>query len=472
MNKKLVALAVGSAFAMPLAAQAQTANVTLYGRLNLDLEFVNGRTCQAGVTNGAGTTGAISTGSGQSGGVGTGGLVNTSGSACSQLGSASPANSITNTTTNRVSSNSSRFGMRGTESLGGGLNAIFQIESNVSGDTGNSSGSGLASRETFVGLQGSWGRAVIGNFLMPQDDLTPIFGNAPTLGTSILNQSGVWGFGNLSKYNGGFDARVPNSVRYDSPNMMGFTAALQYATLDSSGAGPTSGSANAGTQASNLAHANIIGANVIYSNGPFQAGAAVEVNNKVRNLFAGLAGVSAANLRDTDWTIAASYNFGTIMQGFGLQVGLVYEQTRYQTQTAAVPGSSCNIGAGGTCSLNRNMWGASATMPIGGGKLYALYEKGSGGKGNAPDGTSVGYLTRGSNTGAQQWELSYSYNLSPRTMMYAGYVKILNECKASYTYNINPYPIAVGQFGAAPGSAGDFCSGSPGGAVFGMVHLF
>ena len=42
MNKKLVALAVAGAFALPLAAQAQTANVTLYGRANVDLEFVRG----------------------------------------------------------------------------------------------------------------------------------------------------------------------------------------------------------------------------------------------------------------------------------------------------------------------------------------------------------------------------------------------------------------------------------------------
>jgi hypothetical protein len=129
-------------------------------------------------------------------------------------------------------------------------------------------------------------------------------------------------------------------------------------------------------------------------------------------------------------------------------------------------------GGGGTCSLNRNMGGVSATIPIGGGKLYALYEKGTNGRGSAPDGTSVGYLTRGSSTGAQQGEVSYSYNLSPRTMLYAGYVKILNQCKASYTYNINAYPIAVGQFGAAPNTPGDFCSGSPGGAIFGIVHLF
>jgi len=136
MNKKLVALAVAGAFALPLAAEAQTANVTLYGRLNMDLEFVKGK----------------------------------------QADGSDP-------TVNRVSSNSSRFGMRGTESLGGGLNAIFQIESNVSGDTGNAASSGLASRETFVGLQGSWGKATIGKFLMPLDDLHPILGNAPTLTT-------------------------------------------------------------------------------------------------------------------------------------------------------------------------------------------------------------------------------------------------------------------------------------------------
>src|ERR1700758_1205644 len=117
MNKKLVVLAVAGALASPLIVQAQTANVTLYGRLNMDLEFINGK----------------------------------------QVDGSNP-------TVNRVSSNSSRFGMRGTESLGGGLNAIFQIESNVSGDSGNSSSSGIASRDTFVGLQGSWGRFTVGKF--------------------------------------------------------------------------------------------------------------------------------------------------------------------------------------------------------------------------------------------------------------------------------------------------------------------
>src|SRR4029450_9235909 len=119
MNKKLVAVAVAGVLAAPLAAQAQTANVTLYGRLNIDFELVNGRQADG-----------------------------------------------TDPNVSRLSPKPSRLGVRGTESLGGGLNAIFQIESNVSGDTGNSSGSGLASRETFVGLQGSWGTVKMGECLM------------------------------------------------------------------------------------------------------------------------------------------------------------------------------------------------------------------------------------------------------------------------------------------------------------------
>src|SRR5512132_2305415 len=129
MNKKLVALAVAGAFALPMAAQAQTANVTMYGRANVDMEFVSGT-----LANG------------------------------------------TNPHVFRVSSNSSRWGVRGSESLGGGLNAIFQLESSISWDAG---GGTLAGRETFVGLQGAWGTFKMGNFLTPWDDVHPIFMNTP-----------------------------------------------------------------------------------------------------------------------------------------------------------------------------------------------------------------------------------------------------------------------------------------------------
>ena len=86
MNKKLVALAVAGVFALPLAAQAQTANVTLYGSLRL-------------------------------------GLANVRASNPSTPGVSKPVSET------RVDSNSTRFGLKGEETLAGDLKAIFLIES-------------------------------------------------------------------------------------------------------------------------------------------------------------------------------------------------------------------------------------------------------------------------------------------------------------------------------------------------------
>ncbi|HEX8011889.1 MAG TPA: porin [Casimicrobiaceae bacterium] len=408
MNKKLVALAVAGAFALPLAAQAQTANVTLYGRLNMDLEFVSGKQADG-----------------------------------------------SNPTVNRVSSNSSRLGVRGTESLGGGLNAIFQIESDIKGDTG---GSVTANRETFVGLQGSWGKATIGKFLMPQDDLHPIFGNAPTLTTSILSTAALWAQGPLSKGQGGFDARTGNNLRYDSPNFSGFTTAWQYSTRDSSGVADANASVagDNGDHASELRHAYVAGGNLIYANGPFQAGIAFERNQKVRQY--SLTGLNCTptcsfNANDTDWTVTGAYDFGTIMPGFGLRLAAVYERTKYEV---GVPGTATTEPSSG--DLKRNFWGVSGTVPVGGGKVYLFWGRAGKGTGSAPDGSAVGGLVKGPDTKSDMYEVSYSYSLSPRTLLYAGYVRINNDADAKYTFNINPYTIGPG--------------GKPSGVVMGIVHFF
>ena len=440
MNKKLVALAVAGAFALPLAAQAQTANVTLYGRANVDLEFVRGQQ-PASVTNGI--------------------------------------NAGDNPTVTRISSNTSRFGLRGQESLGGGLLAVFQLESNVQWDTGNNSNSGLASRESFVGLQGSWGKVTMGKFLMPQDDVHAVFGNVPTLLTSILSTADVWAQGNLAKGAGGWDARTGNNIRYDSPNWNGFTMAVQYATMDGSGFAdsgtngnfvvnqPPNGltpsfSGNNGSQNQNIRHANVIGVNGIYSNGPLQIAASGEFNQKVRQYVNTVApGCAAAapciyNANDYDYTITGAYDFGTIMKTFGLRVGIVYEHTHYQVQ---------NLDAS-TGTLQRNFWGVSGTVPIGGGTMYLFWGKAGNGGGSAPDGTTVGYVVHGSNTSTQQWEISYSYSLSPRTLLYTGYVRLANKAYNPTTFNINPYTIRTCEWNS------DCTSGKPTGVLFGMVHFF
>src|SRR5262249_30687274 len=152
------------------------------------------------------------------------------------------------------------------------------------------------------------------------DDILPIFGNAPTLTTSVLSTAAIWAQGPLSKVQGGFDARLGNSIRYETPPLGGFSAELQYSTRDSSG---SADSANTGDHTSDLRHARVLSVGAFYSKGAVDLGIAYERNYSVR----------FANTNDDALSIAGGYDFGTIAGTVGLRVGAVYERLRYDTPT-------------------------------------------------------------------------------------------------------------------------------------------
>jgi predicted porin len=389
MNKKLLAVAVAGVLAAPLA-QAQTANVTLYGRLNLDAEVIIN--AKQDNTSGIPGTGTPAAGSKQN--------------------------------VYRVSSNSSRLGVKGTESLGGGLNAIFQIESSINADA---SGGTLAGRETFVGLQGGWGTLKLGYFLAPYDDIHAVFGNVPTLLTSILATSGLWSNA------GDFDSRVGNSVRYDSPNISGFTGGIQIGDRDVG---------NSGTLDQQRRHAYILSTGGQYNNGPIRAGFYYEVHNNVRD-----GSVAYPKLQDQAMTAAGSYNFGVI------KVGAMWERVQYDAP------------AGG--DMKRDMWGISGTGNLGPGQYYIGYFNAGDGKGSAADGYRYKSVTKGNDTCAQMWEVSYTYPLSKRTLLYTGYIMVDNDKNGAYNFGVNAMPGMCTGNGA---SCGD--SGKPQGFTAGMVHFF
>ena len=377
MSAKLV-IVVASLFAAPLAL-AQTPGVTLYGRLNLDMEVVNGK----------------------------------------QTGGSCPAN-CPNPNQYRVSSNTSLFGMRGAQPLGGGTEAIFQIESQFSADSG---GGSLGGRQTYVGMRGPWGTFRMGVFLSPYDDIQPIFGNAPTLTSSILSTGALWAQAYLgSPTNGGFDGQLSNSIRYDTPTIGDFNASLQFSTAEGT---PTSGS-------------SIVSIGGQYNRGPVQLGVAYELHNKLR-------GTADAPLSDTGFSVAGGYQFD------GFRVGAGYERLRYDVTP--------------TTDLTRDFYGVGVTIDAGPGLIYAYWGHAGNGRGSAVDGSRIGGLVKGVNTGADQWEISYTYILSSRTLLYAGYVKIQNQSNASYTFDINPYPILCYPYP-------DGGCGKPGGFVLGAVHFF
>jgi predicted porin len=234
----------------------------------------------------------------------------------------------------------------------------------------------------------------------------------------------------LSKSEGGFDARLGNSIRYETPPLQGFSAALQFATRDTSG-DPNGG--DNGDRLSELRHANVTSAGGFYSGGPVDLGIAYERNYRIR----------PTGPNDDALSITGGYDFGTVARNVGLRVAGVYERLNYDTPTG---------------SLERDFYGLSTTISVGDGTFYAFWGKAADGKGSAIDGTTIGALVKGPDTSSQQWELSYSHSLSLRTMIYAGWVKVDNQANAAYTFNINPYPVAPGA--------------RPTGIVFGIAHFF
>ncbi|MDL2355617.1 MAG: porin [Pseudomonadota bacterium] len=164
MNKSALSLAVLAAFAIGAPAQAQT-NVQVYGLIDAGVESLN------------------------------------------------HANANQNTVTKVISGgkNTSRWGFRGTEELGGGLKAVFGLEGGILLDTGNADGP-LFKRQAFVGLDGSFGRIVIGRSFTTTYDFVILFdplGYAPNYSwATSSNATGPSKYGmntafdNLIKYSG------------------------------------------------------------------------------------------------------------------------------------------------------------------------------------------------------------------------------------------------------------------------------
>ncbi|MDB5940462.1 MAG: hypothetical protein JWQ13_28 [Ramlibacter sp.] len=136
--------------------------------------------------------------------------------------------------TRTLNAGNSNIGFRGTEDLGGGLKARFQLEAQVSVDDGRGAGDGgglMFNRNTYVGLEGGFGALRLGNM----DTIFKTYGDTiGILGLSsgtFMSSSGVLrrtGFGTSGASS--FHLRRVNSVQYETPEFGGFQAGLQWST--------------------------------------------------------------------------------------------------------------------------------------------------------------------------------------------------------------------------------------------------
>ena len=288
--------------------------------------------------------------------------------------------------------NGSRWGLKGSEDLGGGMKGIFVLESGFNIDTGASAEStSLFNRQAFVGLESGFGTVSLGRHYGAYDNIrgtflsaqgnSPAFDatNGPTINVANINptlanavNTGVipalttaaarTAFaaslnaqaGRIGAWTG-YQTRIDNSIRYATPSISGFQAAVVYGFGENKTA-TTDATKNASVSLS-------------YANGPIGV-AVVHQDDELAQDF---------HLKNT--AIGGFYDFG-VAKAF-----LSYNQAKI------------------TGLAKQNEWAVGVRAPLGATTLVAQYAH-----------------SKGDDLGKNQsLGLSAEYSLSKRTTAYAAY---------------------------------------------------
>lgn len=359
MNKKLLTLAVAAAMVAPTAAMA---DAILYGKLHASIDWAN-----------VNAIGSDYLGWGLNGG----GRIPGEGRA-------------------------SRIGVKGSEDLGNGLKAIYQVELGVqlaeeNSKYGNPKSAGnLASgadntvymRNTFVGLASDWGTLVIGRNDTPMKTSTA---KLDLFADTMADNNSTLGFN---------DVRADNAVAYISPNLSGFQLA---------GAVVASGGSTAGFGYNNNADTigdaySIAG---IYSNGPFYASVAYESlgNELYMDTATSDAGEGAFGYVGEDYT---KWRVGLgLLNWNGFSLTGLYEEQDFGSTNAVLNG--------------RTLWQVQAGYAFGNEMIKAMYGQGERDAVVSDTTWDEGYQT---------WAIAFDHNFSKRTKAYVVYTEVDDDFTA------------------------------------------
>jgi len=117
------------------------------------------------------------------------------------------------------------IGFRGVEDLGGGLKALFTLETYVRPDTGaigRNDTDPFFGRASWVGLESPYGRLLFGRMPTPYALATTNY--TPLIGTTTLSPI----FANVFRNNVQGDTRMNNSIHYRSPRWAGVELEVQH----------------------------------------------------------------------------------------------------------------------------------------------------------------------------------------------------------------------------------------------------
>jgi predicted porin len=291
----------------------------------------------------------------------------------------------------------SQFGVRGSEELGGGARAYFEVSSFFSAKTGaiigGTSQQNLFGRSAFVGLSSP----VLGAIDFGRGN-NPSF--LPTLFFNAFGNSGGWGplwhatYFNFTQYSSfaGVDGLIHDTawdgqVHYTSPGLGGATVNLHYAPGEIAG---RRGVANWGANV--LYKSGPLGLSAYYQNTAVESSGGATADWYTRPFAAGAVTVPA-NSATTSYFAGASYDFG-VLKAFATWQRSRQEISRIAARTAQ----------------------ASVAIPAAGGRILAEYAHT---RYAGPAARSAACL--------QEAVIGYDYNLSRRTDVYANYLRSRNS---------------------------------------------
>lgn len=261
----------------------------------------------------------------------------------------------------------SYFGFRGSEDLGGGLKANFQMESFFRADTGASGRFGppspaqdpFFSRASWVGLQGGFGDVKIGNVSNPAW-LSMIFSSAMG-GNSLFSPGFRQQFNGSTRGINGQDTSLPNTVLYSTPSISGVVASIALQSKEAV-----------------TGKSNIVG-NVVYRAGPLMLTAAA---SKVRHT------------PPPDAPVAENLDYYLLGGSYDFKVAKVFLQYAQQKN---------NLN-----NVKDKLPHVGVTVPVGAGEFQLAWAKDSA-RGGANNVLNYDRTTT---------SLGYVYNLSKRSSLY------------------------------------------------------
>ncbi|MEK8029484.1 porin [Ideonella sp. DXS29W] len=289
----------------------------------------------------------------------------------------------------------SHLGFRGSEDLGGGLKAQFDVSTFLRPDTGESTrgipGEAFWSRSAWVGLSGDWGQVRLGrmstlNFvnMMRFSPFGPAAGLNPVFLHTYIGSAAQ----PLTTIAGATDSGWNNTLAYTSPNWAGLTVAAQAAPSEGGPAGRR------------------WGGSVVYAPAGQPLAMAVVYDRTERAsltfplAFPTLGGAvpPLTGQQFSMWQLAASWDFG-VAKVFGQWFDGQIDGTR--------PGPPPP-----DKTLKLRTWQLGATVPWGSGALLASVAQSrrdlsAGGSSDAQDATRTTV------------SMGYDYSLSKRTDLYA-----------------------------------------------------